>query len=73
MHIFYEYFRSEGSKWKLLKKNKTVTQHLKTRNYWLRAWSDVKKIIGNQNDLYFYECLAEYVASLYLGNVVWAH
>ena len=27
--------------------NETVTQHLETRNYSLRAVSDVKKIIGN--------------------------
>ena len=42
---------------------KTVTQHLETRNYWLHALSDVKKIISNQCDLHFYECLAEYVAA----------
>ena len=32
--------------------------------------SDVKKIISNQCGLQFYECLAEYVASLNLHNVV---
>ena len=31
--------------------------------------SDVKKIITYQCDLHFYECLAEYVASLNLRNV----
>ena len=51
---------------------KTVTQILETRNNWLRALSDVKKIISHQWDLHFYECLAEYVASLNLRNVVWA-
>ena len=51
---------------------KTVTQILETRNYWLRAYSDVKKIISNHCDLEFCECLAEYVASLNLRNVVWA-
>ena len=49
---------------------KTVTWILVVRNYWLRALSDVKKIIRNQCDLNFYECLAEYVASLNLRNVV---
>ena len=51
---------------------KTVTQILETGNYWLRALSDVKKIISNQWDLHFYECLAEYVAILNLRNVVLA-
>ena len=32
--------------------------------------SDVKKIIRNQCDLHFYECLAEYITSLNLRNVV---
>ena len=49
---------------------KTVTKILEARNYWLRALSDVKKIISNQCDLHFYECFAEYVASLNLRNVV---
>ena len=31
----------------------TVTQNLETRNYRLRALSDVKKIISNQCDLHF--------------------
>ena len=31
---------------------------------------DVKKIISIQCDLHFYECLAEYVTSLNLRNVV---
>ena len=57
---------------KISKTIKTVTQILETRNYWLRALSDVKKIISNQWDLHFYEYLAEYVASLNLRNVVWA-
>ena len=57
---------------KISKTIKTVTQILETRNYWLRALSDVKTIISNQCDLHFYECLAEYVASLNLRNVVWA-
>ena len=52
------------------KKKKTVTQHLQTRNYRLPAVNCVKKIISNQYDLHFYECLAEYVASLNLRNVV---
>ena len=61
---------------KISKTIKTVTQILETRKYWLRALSDVKKITSNQWDLHFYECLAEYVASLiyvtlYL-EVVWA-
>ena len=29
---------------------------METRNYWLRALSDVKKIISNQFGLHFYEC-----------------
>ena len=62
----------KGSKWKFLKTIKTVTQILETRSYWLRALSDVKKIISKQCILRFYECLAEYVASLNLRNVVWA-
>ena len=41
-------------------KNKIATQHLETRNYWLRALSDVKKIIRNQCDLNFYECFASH-------------
>ena len=45
---------------------------LETRNYCLRALSDVKKIISNQCDLHFYECIAEYVTSLNLRNVVYA-
>ena len=49
-----------------------VTQILETRNYWLCALSDVKKIISNQCDLHFNECLTEYVTSLNLRNVVWA-
>ena len=53
-------------------KNKPVTQILETRNYWLCAFSDVKKIISNQCDLHFYECLAAYVNSLNLCNIVWA-
>ena len=61
-----------GKKRKILKKNKPVTQHLETRIYYLRALSDVKKIIGNQCDLHFYEWLADYVASFNLRNVVWA-
>ena len=32
---------------------------------------NVKKIISNQCDLHFNECLTEYVASLNLPNVVW--
>ena len=56
LHNFYEQFSSEGSKWKFLKTIKTVTQILETRNYWLRALSDVKKNISNQCDLHFYEC-----------------
>ena len=64
LHNFYEKFSSEGTKWKILKKNKTVAQHLETRNYLLSAVSGVKKIIGNQCDLHFYKCLAEKVASL---------
>ena len=56
---------------KFSKTIKPVTHILETRNYWLRALSDVKKIISNQCD-HFYECLAEYVASLNLRNVVWA-
>ena len=55
-----------------LKAIQTVTQILETRNYWLRALSDVKNIISNQCDLPFYECLAEYVPSLNLRNVVGA-
>ena len=47
-------------------------QYLKTTNNWLHALSDVKNVISNQCDLHFYECLAEYVASLNLLNVVWA-
>ena len=57
---------------KISKTIKTATQILETRNYWLRGYSDVKKIISNHCDLHFYECLAEYVASLNLRNVVWA-
>ena len=57
---------------KISKTIKTVTRILETRNYWLRALSDVKKIISNHWDLHFYECLAEYVALLNLRNVVWA-
>ena len=54
------------------KKIKPPTQILETKNYWLRALSDVKRIICNQCDLHFYECLAEYVTSLNLRYVVWA-
>ena len=54
-----------------LKTIKPVTQILVAKYYWVRALSDVKKIISNQCDLHFYECLAEYVASLNLRNVVW--
>ena len=46
---------------------------LETGNHWLHALCDVKKIFSNQCDLHFYERLAEYVASLKLRNVVWAH
>ena len=53
LHNFYEYFSSEGSKWNFLRKIKTVTQHLETRNYGLCALSDVKKIFSNQCDLHF--------------------
>ena len=49
-----------------------ISKNQETRNYWLRALSDVKKIISNQCDLQFYECLAEYVASLNSRNAVWA-
>ena len=56
---------------KISKTIKTVTQIWETRNYWLCAFSDVKKIISNQCDHHFYECLAEYVASFNLRNVVW--
>ena len=56
LHNFYEKFSSEGSKLNFFKTIKTVTQILETRNYWLRALSDVKKIISNQCDLHFYEC-----------------
>ena len=52
-HHFHEYFSSEGSKWKILKTIKPVTQILEARNYWLCALSDVKKIICNQCDLHF--------------------
>ena len=45
---------------------------METWNNWLRALSGVKKITSNQCDLQFYECLAEYVASLNLCNVAWA-
>ena len=50
--------------------NKSV-QMGQTRNYWLRALSDVEKITSNQCDLHFYECLADTVASLNLHNIVW--
>ena len=55
---------------KISKTIKSVTQILEARNYWLRALSDVNKFISNQCDLHFYKCLAEYVASLNLRNVV---
>ena len=57
---------------KISKKNKTVILILETRNYWLRALGDFKKLTNTQCDLHFYKCLAEYVASLNLRNVVWA-
>ena len=57
---------------KILKTIKPVKQIFEIRNYWLRALSYVKKIISNQCDLHFYECLAEYAGSLNLRNVVWA-
>ena len=53
MHNFYESFSSQGVKMKTPEKIKTVTDHLETRNYWLRILSDVKKIISNQCDLHF--------------------
>ena len=70
LHIFFEKFSSEG--WKFLKTIKTVTQILETRNYWLRALSDVKQSTSDQCDLHFNECLEEYLASLNLRNFVWA-
>ena len=38
----------------------------------MHTLSDVKNITSDQCDLRFYECIAEYVASLNLRNVVWA-
>ena len=55
---------------KITKNNYSSHTDLETRNYCLRALSDVKKIINNQRDLHFYECIAEYVTSLNLRNVV---
>ena len=42
-----------GQNEKFLKTIIPVTQILETRNYWLRALSDVKKLISNQCDLHF--------------------
>ena len=47
-----------GQNEKILKTIKPVTQILETRNYWLRALSDVKKIISNQCDLHFLRMLS---------------
>ena len=49
---------------------KTVTRILEARNYWLSALSDVQRSSVTSVTFHFYECLAEYVASLNLRHVV---
>ena len=48
LHNFMNNSVQRGSKWKFLKTIIPVTQILETRNYWLRALSDVKKIISKR-------------------------
>ena len=72
--IFFilRYFAYNMMYYRISKNEKNLFFGKKIAQVWAVTLSDVKKIISNQCDLHFYECLAEYAASLNLRNVVWA-